>query len=242
MSASTPEQQQQHTVRFPGETDEYRQARDELLQAELALRRQIEAVAEQRRRLPLGGALPIDYPFQEWDPGSCSARTVRLSELFDQSKQALLLYSFMFNPGPSGRPLEVACPMCTSMLDAIDGEVPHITQHISFAVATKAPLERFLAHAHTRGWRHARLLSSATTTYNRDYHAETSDAAQRPMATVFVRRGGAIHHFWSSELLWAPLDPDQGPRHVDFMWPLWAILDRTPQGRGGDWEPELQYP
>jgi predicted dithiol-disulfide oxidoreductase (DUF899 family) len=63
MSTSTP--RQQHAVRFPGETDNYRQARDELLEAEAALRRQIEAVGEQRRRLPLGGALPTDYPFQE---------------------------------------------------------------------------------------------------------------------------------------------------------------------------------
>jgi len=135
----------------------------------------------------------------------------------------------MLDPSPTGCPLEVACPTCTSMLDGIDGEVPHITQHVSFAVAAKAPIERFQAHAHTRGWHHARLLSSAGTTSNRDYHAESSDAEQRPMATVFVRRDGAIHHLWSSELLLVPHEPDQGPRHVDFMWPLWAVLDRTPE-------------
>jgi predicted dithiol-disulfide oxidoreductase (DUF899 family) len=109
------------------------------------------------------------------------------------------------------------------------------------AIATKAPIERFEALAHSRGWRHARLLSCAGTTYNRDYRAETSDADQRPMATVFVRREGAIHHFWSSELLTAPLEAGQDPRHVDFLWPLWSILDRTPEGRGPDWRPLLQY-
>ena len=229
-------------MRFPGETEEYRRARDELLAAEVALRRQIEAVAAQRRALPLGGAPPADYEFGEWDPSASAARTVRLSELFDTGRDTLFVYSFMFNPDAHGRPLAIACPMCTSMIDGIDGEIPHITQHISFAVVTKAPIERFCAHARTRGWRHARLLSSAGSTYNQDYHAEASEADQRPMATVFVRReGGEIRHFWSSELLTAPLEPGQGPRHVDFMWPLWAIIDRAPGGRARDWGPSLTY-
>jgi predicted dithiol-disulfide oxidoreductase (DUF899 family) len=227
-------------LRFPGESPEYRQARDALLDAELALRRQEEAVASQRRQLPLGGPVPTDYVFHEWDPAACRPRPVRLSQLFDEGKDTLLVYSFMFNPGPSGRPLEVACPMCTSMLDGLDGLLPHVRQHVSVAVVTRAPIERFQAHAHTRGWRHARLLSSAGTTYNHDYLAESSEAGQRPMATVLVRRDGVLRHFWSSELLLAPLDADQGPRHVDFMWPLWAVLDRTPAGRG-DWGPQLAY-
>ena len=50
-----------HDVRFPDEPDDYREARDELLRAEIDLRRQIEAVAARRRELPLGGELPEDY-------------------------------------------------------------------------------------------------------------------------------------------------------------------------------------
>ena len=61
------------------------------------------------------------------------------------------------------------------------------------------------------------------------------------MANVFVRRNGTTRHFWSSELMFAPTDPDQHPRHVDFMWPLWSVLDRTPAGRGTDFEPRLDY-
>jgi len=34
-----------HSVRFPGETDAYRAARDKLLDAEIELRRNIESVA-----------------------------------------------------------------------------------------------------------------------------------------------------------------------------------------------------
>ena len=229
-----------HDVRFPGESDQYRQARDELLKAELDLRRQIEAVAAQRRTLPLGGGVPRDYAFEEWDAGSNAVRPVRLSELFEEGKDTLFLYSHMFIPGKAGLPLEEGCPSCTSIIDAIDGEVPHLTQQINFAVVAKAPIERFRAHARSRGWRHARLLSSANNSYNHDYQAEGPDG-QLPMATVFARRDGKIHHFWSSELFLVPANPGQDMRHVDFMWPLWLVLDRTPQGRGTDWRPALDY-
>ena len=62
------------------------------------------------------------------------------------------------------------------------------------------------------------------------------------MANVFVRRDGRIHHFWSSELLAAPRDPGLHPRHVDFIWPVWSVFDTTPEGRGTDWDLQLEYP
>ena len=40
---------------FPNESTAYREARNALLDAEIALRRQTEAVAEMRRSLPPGG-------------------------------------------------------------------------------------------------------------------------------------------------------------------------------------------
>src|SRR5258708_668341 len=163
-----------HDERFPGESDEYRQARDELLGEEPDLRRQIEAAAAKRRQLPLGGVVPEDYALTEWDGAVGKGRTVRLSELFADGKDALFVYSFMFRPGEEGgEPLEVPCPLCTSIIDGIDGAVPHIEQRINFAVVTKAPVERMEAHARARGWRHARLLSSAGSSFNVDYHAET---------------------------------------------------------------------
>jgi predicted dithiol-disulfide oxidoreductase (DUF899 family) len=147
----------------------------------------------------------------------------------------------MFIPGPAALPLEQGCPLCTSIIDGIDGAIPHITQQVNFAVVAKPPIEKFQGHAQARGWRHARLLSSANTTYNRDYHGEDDDDAQRPVATVFVQRDGRIHHSWTSELMWIGSEPGQDPRHVDFMWPMWAVFDRTPAGRGGSWTPKLDY-
>lgn len=223
---------------FPGETAEYRHARDELLQSEIELRRQVEAVNTQRRALPLGGRVPSDYEFDQWDPTAGRKRTVRLSELFGR-RETLFVYSFMYHPGDDG-PISTPCPVCTSIIDAVDGEVPHIETQIAFAVVAKAPIETFNAHARTRGWTHARLLSSPNTTFNSDYNAETPEQEQYAMATVFTKRDGAIHHFWSSELWYAEPEPGQNPRHVDFMWPLWGILDGTPGGRGS-WMPDFAY-
>lgn len=233
-----------HDVRFPGESEAYRNARDTLLAAELDLRRQAEAVSAARRALPPGGEVPTDYVFDEWDAAAGAPREVTLSELFAPGRDALFLYSFMFhsNPArPDGEPLAEPCPMCSSAIDGLDGEAPHIATQINFAVATRAPIERFAAHARARGWRNIRLLSSARNTYNRDYHAETPAGDQLPIATTFARENGTIRHVWSSELFFLPTDPGQHPRHVDFMWPLWAILDSTAAGRDPSWVPALSY-
>jgi len=62
-----------------------------------------------------------------------------------------------------------------------------------------------------------------------------------PSLNVFVRRAGRIHHFYQTELMFAPPDPGQDPRHVDPYWPLWNLFDLTPEGRGEKWYPKLSY-
>jgi predicted dithiol-disulfide oxidoreductase (DUF899 family) len=225
-----------HDIRFPGESDEYRAARDELLRAEIELRRQTERVAAQRRALPVGGAAPSDYLFEEGSVDEDDVRPVRLSELFEQDRDTLLLYSFMYGPAAAA-----ACPLCTSFIDAIDGEIEHLSQRLSFALVARSPIERLRAHARGRGWSRTRLLSSSANTFNADYHAESADGQQNPLAHVFVRRDGAVRHAYSTELLFAPTDGEQSPRHIDSMWPLWNVLDLTPEGRGQDWWPQLEY-
>ena len=120
-----------HETRFPGESGEYRDARDALLRAEIDLRRAEEAVAVRRRELPLGGEVPTDYIFDS------AAGAVTLSELFGD-KDTLFLYSFMFLPegdDPLGRP----CPSCTSIIDAVDGEAQHLESMIAIAASAKVP-------------------------------------------------------------------------------------------------------
>lgn len=220
-----------HELRFPDETAGYRAARDRLLRAELALRRQIEKVAAMRRKLPPGGIVPEDYLFETDLP----PRRVRLSDLLG-GRDTLVAYSFMFAPH-----MAHACPMCTSMLDGLDGNAPHIEQRTNLVVIAKSPIERIVAFARERGWRNLRLLSSAGCSYNRDYHGEGPDGSQWPMLNVFVRRRGKLRHFYGTELLFAKADSAQNHRHVDLLWPLWNVLDLTPEGRGSNWYPRLRY-
>jgi predicted dithiol-disulfide oxidoreductase (DUF899 family) len=240
-------------IAFPGESTEYRAARNRLLQQEIQLRRATEAVAAARRRLPPGGIVPQDYMFQAQDPGGGLAE-VRLSELFAPGKDSLLIYSMMFprasdddSPGPRvGQtallPLaEGPCPSCTAFLDQLDGAAEHASQRINLAVAAKAPIERVLTFAAERGWRRLRLLSTAGTTYNRDYLAETAEGEQQPMLNVFHRDGNTIRHSWGSELFYAPADPGEDPRHVGTLEPLWNLFDLTPEGRPADWYEQLSY-
>jgi predicted dithiol-disulfide oxidoreductase (DUF899 family) len=161
---------------------------------------------------------------------------VRMSELFAPGKDTLILYNFMFGPN-----METACPSCTSILDGLDGESPHVSQRVNFAIVAKSPIERIRAFAKQRHWENLRLLSSGENTYNRDYHGELPNGEQMPMLNVFTRHNGTITHFWASEMLHAPSDPGQDPRHVDFVWPIWSLFDVTPDGRGEKWSPRLSY-
>jgi predicted dithiol-disulfide oxidoreductase (DUF899 family) len=238
---------------FPGESAEYRAARDQLLVQEIELRRAMEAVAAARRELPRGGVVSEDYVFQGKRADGAST-DVKLSELFASGKDSLVIYNFMFprdpgdlRPGPtSGQTAllkleEGPCPSCVALLDQLDGAAEHARQHINLAVVAKSPLARILTFAEERRWRRLRLLSSAGNTYNRDYLGETAEGAQRPMLNVFHRDGSVIRHFWGSELFYAPTDPGQDPRHLGTLEPVWNLFDLTPEGRPTDWDEQLSY-
>ena len=208
-------------------------------------------MAAQRRALPPGGPVPDDYRFED---AVGEGGEVKLSELFEPGKDTLVIYSFMFprwsgdtRPGPARGetarlPLaETPCPSCTSILDSLDGAAPHLAERLNLAVVAKTDPERIGTFARERGWRNLRLLSSRNNTYNRDYHAE-SEEAQIPILNVFARDGQEIRHSWATELMFAPREEGEDPRHVDSIWPIWNVLDMTPQGRGTDWAfPKLDY-
>src|SRR6266852_1451702 len=162
-------------MRFPKESDAYRAARDALLQEEIGLRRRSEAVAKQRRSLPLGGEMPTDYAFDG------AGGTVHLSELFEDGKDTLFLYNFMFIPGEQGLPLEGACPSCTSIIDGMDGAFRHLLDRVDVAIVAKAPIAQFAEWGKERGWRFSPLYSSSRTTFNPDYNAESDEAGQLPI-------------------------------------------------------------
>jgi predicted dithiol-disulfide oxidoreductase (DUF899 family) len=216
-------------ARYPNESAEYRRARTALLAEEIELRRHIERVAEQRRKLPPGGEVTKPYAF-ETDDGPTD-----FEGLFGD-KQTLVVYSYMYGPQRAE-----PCPMCTSLLSAWDGEVPDILQRVALAIVARSPLQRLLAFRHERGWQYLPLVSDLTGEYSRDYHGMTPDGGDDAAFNVFSRRDGTIRHFWGGEMFAASADPGQDPRGAPDLMPLWTILDVTPEGRGTDWYPKLRY-
>ena len=234
---------------FPNESPAYREARNALLDAEIALRRQSEAVAALRRALPPGGELLEDYLFERIG-AHCRPETVRLSELFGEHS-TLLVYSFMFGPERDS-----PCPGCTHLLDCVDGAARHVPQRAAIYVAARSPIARLAAWAHARGWDHLQLLSTAGNGYSAHYYGNTAALTpamraargykdgkdwDEPMLNVFRRDGDTIRHFWGSELVFAPDDPGQNHRALDFADPVWGLLDTTPEGRGDGDFPKVSY-
>jgi predicted dithiol-disulfide oxidoreductase (DUF899 family) len=216
-------------VRFPNESDEYRRARTALLAEEIELRRNIERVAEQRRALPPGGEVSKAYAFVgENGP-------ISFAGLF-AGKETLVVYNYMFGPHR-----ERPCPMCTSLLSAWDGEVPDITQRVALAVIARSPIERLVAFKRERGWHYLPLFSDTTGEFSRDYHALINGGDEVPAFNAFTRQGGTIRHFWGGEMTGGSADPGQDPRGAPDLMPIWTILDVTPEGRGKDWYPKLNY-
>jgi predicted dithiol-disulfide oxidoreductase (DUF899 family) len=216
-------------IRYPNESAEYRRARQALLAEEIELRRHLERVAELRRALPPGGAVTKNYHLQgENGP-------VSFADLFGD-KQTLLVYSYMFGP-QRARP----CPMCTSLLSAWDGEARDVEQRVALAVIARSPIERLVAFKKERGWRDLKLYSDTSQEFSRDYHAITPDGGDGANLNVFTRQDETIRHFWSGEMGFESADPGQDPRGAPDLMPLWTLLDFTPQGRGTDWYPKLEY-
>jgi predicted dithiol-disulfide oxidoreductase (DUF899 family) len=204
-------------LRYPNESREYREARDALLKEEQELVDRKKALAEKRRKLPLGGKLKEDYVFQGASAGKVG-QSVRFSELFGD-KDTLILYSWMFGPN-----WDKPCPSCTSLMDGFDRAWYSVAQDAAFAAIAKAPAEKIDAWAKERGWSQIPLVSGFESPFQVDYKCQDpeNDDMQQPVMLVFVKRDGDIFHFWSTEL--------EG-NHVDTVWPYWNLLDFTPEGR-----------
>jgi len=212
---------------FPNESAEYRRARVALLAEEIELRRHIERVAVQRRALPPGGNVVKDYRFES------ESGPVGLADL-SGDKQTLVIYSYMFGPQR-----ERPCPMCTSLMGSWEEKVPDIEQRVAFAMVARSPIERLVKARQARGWTKLKLYSDSQGDFTRDYvSAEDADV---PAYNVFMRKDGVIRHFWSGEMGAETADPGQDPRGAPDLDPLWTILDTTPEGRGTDWYPKLEY-
>jgi len=202
--------------RFPNESQAYRDARAALLKDEQELVDKVKAVAEKRRKLPLGGKLKEDYVFRRANAGKVGA-PVKFSELFGDH-DTLLLYSFMFGPN-----WDKPCPSCTSLVDGFDRAWYSVTRDAAFVAIAKAPAERIAAWAKERGWSQIDLVSGFESPFQADYRCQgDNDDMQWPVMHVFTKRDGEIFHFWATETM---------SNHVDTVWAYWNLMDFTPEGR-----------
>jgi predicted dithiol-disulfide oxidoreductase (DUF899 family) len=223
-------------VTIKGESESYRKLRDELLEAEIALKNQTERVAVLRRELPPGPLVETDYVFREGpadlnDDSPANYREVRLSELFAPGKDSLIVDHLMWAPGD-----ELPCRMCNMWADGYAAIAPHVSDKVNFVLIAKVELGRLRAWARRRGWNKFRLLSSHDNTFNRDYFAE-DERGQQPAVSVFKRApDGKICFTYTTEM-------SRNPGHhrgIDPFSAVWHLFDLLPEGRE-NWMPKHFY-
>jgi predicted dithiol-disulfide oxidoreductase (DUF899 family) len=224
-------------TRLQNESHEYLAQRERLRLAEIELREQRKRVAELRRQLPEGARVE-DYVFIEGpadlDAGDTPTRTVRLSELFTAPNRSVVIYQFMY-----GKRQTSPCPMCTLLIDSLNGVGHHLAQNVDLAVVAAADPPALRAHARRQGWNNLRLLSTGEgSTFKYDLGGEDREGNQDSTISVFTRDAdGTLRHFYSAHPQTAPDHKEGG---LDLLSPVYNVLDLTPQGRG-DWYASLDY-
>jgi predicted dithiol-disulfide oxidoreductase (DUF899 family) len=217
------------------ESENYRKIRDELFDAEAALRDQRERVAGLRRKLPLDTDVK-DYVFHEGPPDLSQdgpITEVRLSELFTKPAEALVVYQYMF-----GGAQKTPCTMCTLWVDGFNGIGHHLRQRLNFAIIAQAGIGELRQWARSRDWRKLRLISAAGTDFKTDLQFSDAAGNQWPGVSAFTRLpDGSVKHFYSGSAIMEDADHNRG---IDLLTPFWNILDLTPAGRG-EWMPKLEY-
>ena len=196
---------------------EYQKLREELRQAEIALKDQRERVAELRRSLPLDTEV-ADHVFRD------VSGELRLSQLFDDPQKTLVLMHFMY-----GKKQAQPCPMCTLWADGYSGIQGHLRQRVNFAVLVAGDAGRFAAYARERGWQGLRVVSAADSSFKADVGVEDAEGNQLPGVSVLRRADdGRLLHFYTG----CAMLGDGHSRGMDLLSPFWSFLDLTPEGRG----------
>ena len=116
---------------------------------------------------------------------------------------------------------------------------PALIDREAIVVTARSRIERLVEYRRQRGFGNLPFASDLSGEYTRTY--VNSDDADVPGFSVFSRRDGVVRHFYSGEMSGAMADPGQDPRGGPDLDPLWLLLDLTPEGRGTDWYPKLEY-
>ncbi|EEF61422.1 DUF899 domain-containing protein [Pedosphaera parvula] len=146
--------------------EEWIAARKELLEAEKALTRRSDELAQWRQELPW---VRIDKEYRfETDDGK-----VFLADLF-KGRSQLLIYHFMFGPD-----YQAGCPSCSAIADGFNGSVVHLANHdVTLCAVSRAPLAKLQAYKRRMGWTFP-WASSSSTNFNLDFNVSYTQEQQR---------------------------------------------------------------
>jgi predicted dithiol-disulfide oxidoreductase (DUF899 family) len=193
---------------------EWQDARDKLLVKEKAQTRALDALAAERRRLPM---VKIDKPYTFHGPNG----RVRLVDIFEGRRQ-LILYHFMFAPSVEGWP-KAGCSGCSMVLDQLT-HLSHLhARNTAFAVVSWAPLAHIQRYQQRMGW-DVPWFSSGATDFNQDFGVST-EAGETFGLSVFLRDGRTVYRTYFT-----------AGRGVEALGTTWTLLDVTPLGRQETWE------
>src|SRR5262245_52050430 len=158
---------------FPGESDAYRKAREALLAEEIEFRRHMTRLAEERRALPPGPIIVKNYRYKD-----ANGNELGLIDLFGDH-DALVTYFWMYGPQR-----ERPCPMCTNWLGAVNGNAADIQQRVALKILGRSPVERQLAFAAERGWRHLDFVQTVGDEYANDLGLIDAEGWEYPALVV----------------------------------------------------------
>jgi predicted dithiol-disulfide oxidoreductase (DUF899 family) len=226
----------EHTI---GTRAEWAAAREELLAREKEHTRLSDELARQRRELPWV-KIEKDYRL-DTDDGEQP-----LAELFNGRSQ-LLVYHFMFGPS-----YDAGCPTCSSMVDGIDGLLPHLhARDVTFILVSDAPIAKLQAYKRRMGWS-IPWASSAHSDFNADLgfsstREQTREAIEPiadqlpPIAAHNARASGTDLFGYLTQLFgFSAFAEESGTiyhsysttgRGIEFLMGYYPVLDHAPKGR-----------
>jgi len=188
---------------------EWRAARDQLLVKEKDATRALDALAAERRRLPM---VLVEKDYELVGPDG----KVRFTDLFDGRRQ-LIVYHFMFGPG------EDPCTGCSSFTDNI-ADLSHLrARDTAFVLVSRAPYDEIRAFRERMGWT-VPWFSSFGSDFNYDFDVTRGDGETFALS-VFLRDGDSVYRSYVTS-----------SRGVDRLRLDFNLLDLTPYGRQEEWE------
>jgi predicted dithiol-disulfide oxidoreductase (DUF899 family) len=199
--------------------EEWEAANERIIAKEKEATGASDALAAERRRQPM---MRVEKAYEFDGPDGKAS----LLDLFEGRRQ-LFVYSFMFGPNQ-----EVGCDGCSMVVDQLT-DIRHLhARDTSFALVSRAPLERLLPYRERMGWDDIPWYSWGGGDYGVDLGLSppepqpgTYQDGEMFGLNAFLRDGDEIYRTYFTT-----------HRGLEVIGPVWSFLDRSALGRQETWE------